>query len=359
MDIRATERIIQQEDMDVEEEEDNASEKDATFQERTWIAQCKREKSIGPKKVKTIVQDGLSNLEIKPYGYILVAACDFSKAARDAFREEMLKYGIQEYFIWGKAEIEDFLFLPKNDHLLFAYFGFSLQIRRRSKKTVVRSRLALKHKLVKVLGEIRQRSFHMILVRDPSDEEYPYIKNADEFLRQPRWRYWEFHGHQPPDHLLFVTEKYYAYVKWDTNEWDIINTYDVSWRPYPQVYGIDRGAIDLKKYGDIVDAYWNLHVPKENRAWALTLRAIHYDRILAVDEIGDSYNEQPHILVDYHNDGDPFEPHEILSIESAEGYFGKSMRPEEGKRISFFPKKIPDEREKYRESILNPKSTGT
>jgi hypothetical protein len=34
-------------------------------------------------------------------------------------------------------------------------------------------------------------------------------------------------------------------------------------------------------------------------AWLTELRTIHYDRILAYNEIGDSYNEGPDLLVDY------------------------------------------------------------
>ena len=42
---------------------------------------------------------------------------------------------------------EDMLFQPKNDGILFAYFGFSLSIRRRSVKTELRARLTTKRKL--------------------------------------------------------------------------------------------------------------------------------------------------------------------------------------------------------------------
>src|SRR5258705_372371 len=66
--------------------------------------------------------------------------------------------------LWGKGEIEDMLFQPKNDHLLFAYFGVSLQVRRRSLRTDVRARLATKRKAQKVL----ERFAHGVLVRDAS-----------------------------------------------------------------------------------------------------------------------------------------------------------------------------------------------
>ena len=103
-----------------------------------WLIQCKREKTIGPKKLGGYVTGtDLTGL----YGVIFAAACDFSKEAHDVFRGMLREAGIAEFHLWGKGEIEDMLFQPRNDHLLFAYFGVSLQIRKRSLKTDVRARL--------------------------------------------------------------------------------------------------------------------------------------------------------------------------------------------------------------------------
>ena len=180
-DIRAIERVratqfVSADDEDIEQDfvRDTASEG------RLWVIQCKREKRIGPKKVRSIVSDNLSNAAAKPYGYMLVAACDFSKNARDAFREEVVKHGVQEFYVWGKGEVEDRLFLPKYDYLLFAYFGLSLRVRRRSLKTQLRSRLALKRKLVNELcsGDIRHPAgFKCVLIRNPNNEEYPFVRS--------------------------------------------------------------------------------------------------------------------------------------------------------------------------------------
>jgi len=73
------------------------------------------------------------------YGLIFAAATDFSKAARDLFREKTRELGFGETCLWGKGEIEDALFQPKNDNLLFGYFGFSLKTRQRNLKTELRS----------------------------------------------------------------------------------------------------------------------------------------------------------------------------------------------------------------------------
>jgi Restriction endonuclease len=58
----------------------------AAIEDRMWLVQCKREKSITPKKLigylDAIPEEGRTGL----YGIIFAAACDFSKAAQDAFR---------------------------------------------------------------------------------------------------------------------------------------------------------------------------------------------------------------------------------------------------------------------------------
>ena len=108
---------------------------------RLWIFQCKREKRITPKQVERYVQESITGEQV-PYGFILAAACDFSKKSYDAFRAALIGTGVQEFHLWGKAELEDMLFQPKNDPLLFAYFGISLQTRKRSRQSELRAVLA-------------------------------------------------------------------------------------------------------------------------------------------------------------------------------------------------------------------------
>src|SRR6185437_13664130 len=98
-------------------------------------------RTIGPtalvKHLNAIAPSEIDQL----HGIIFAAACDFSKAAHDRLREWCAEHKIIECYLWGKGQIEDFLFQPKNDHLLFAYFGFSLAVRRRSIRTELRTRL--------------------------------------------------------------------------------------------------------------------------------------------------------------------------------------------------------------------------
>jgi hypothetical protein len=319
--------------------------------EHVWVIQCKRERRLGPKRLRTIVSSGLAQMSPPPHGYILAAACDFTLSARNAFKEEARAHGVQEYHLWGKGEIEDQLTLPKNDHLLFAYFGISLQVRRRATRTLARSRLALKRRLVKILGELREPHFKAVLILDPRDEAYPKVGDKATFIAQPLWRYWWFHSHQPPDHLAFVFRKYYASVDWNTSEWDAVESHDVGIPGYPQLHGLDRGSWDPSGQADLLNAYWERNVPEDNRAWALELRIIHYDRILAIDELGDVYNEGPHLLVDFLGTVDPFEPSTYYLLESAKPFFKNALLPANGTRVERFPSVIPDQREQYRQEL--------
>ena len=53
--------------------------------ERLWTIQCKREKSVHPADIKKIIDEAIPDGGQAPYGFILAAACDFSKRSRDMF----------------------------------------------------------------------------------------------------------------------------------------------------------------------------------------------------------------------------------------------------------------------------------
>ena len=107
IDIRAIE-IVGSPDEEADEEE--ADRIPTPPKENLWIFQCKREKSFSPKDVQKAVKDSLSSLASPPYGFVLAVACDVSKKARDAFREEMVSRKIEDFAIWANGELEDMLF---------------------------------------------------------------------------------------------------------------------------------------------------------------------------------------------------------------------------------------------------------
>jgi|ERR1044072_1246593 hypothetical protein len=341
IDIRGTEQTLRRAPT-TDDDEEGEFEKENSSEQRIWIVQCKRERSVGPTKIGQIVSNNLSTLSQPPCGYMLVAACDFSKKTRDAFRDATLSAGVEEYVLWGKAEIEDQLFLPKNDHLLFAYFGISLQLRRRSIKTELHSKLALKRKLVKELGDIRQLSHKLVLIRDPRDKTYPEIDEDLKTIDSLKWRYWTVFGFQPLDHIAFVTRDCFAYADWNAQQWDAILDMDDSWPRHPSLFGVPDGFNDGSKDHYRCWRFWNKTVPKTNQARYKELKIIPFERVLAVDEIGDAYHEPPHLLVEYRDNNQPFENRVIKIIESAGSIDHRVEVVGDKARIAYFPKEIPE-----------------
>lgn len=312
------------------EEFEGEDETEYVSTEKTWIIQCKREKILSPKKVVDIVKSDINKQIEPPYGYILASSSNFSKKARDSFKITMNSLGVQEFYIYGKAEIEDLLFQPKYDHLLFAYFGISLQKRRRNIKTEVSSRLATKRKLIKTIGDFDNIRHKTVFVKPLQSFDYPNLND-----KKPLWRYYETMLYQPVDCLSLITKKHLAYVNWETEEWDIIDTYDLAFSNYPEIrdYNYQTDSNQLNRY----EAYqkWD-SLDKKNKAFYSEIKPIHFDRIVVIDEIGDAYHEAPHLIVDFINDS-PFENKSYSFIEDSNSNIPKVIqKPDDKKRINYF-----------------------
>jgi hypothetical protein len=157
---------------------DDVGEIEAPGSDRVWLVQCKRERSIGPTKLMRYLEGIGSAQHESLNGLIFVACADFSKRSRDEFRQWCAAAGIQEFHLWGKAELEDQLFQPHNDSLLFAYFGLSLTIRRRSEQARLRAQTTIKRKLERALDGKQD-----VLIRDAADDQYPYTGDKDDGFR--------------------------------------------------------------------------------------------------------------------------------------------------------------------------------
>jgi hypothetical protein len=241
------------------------------------------------------------------------------------------------------------LLQPKNDHLLFAYFGISLQIRRRSMRTDLRSRLTLKRKLVKELGQLRGVNYKPTLIRDPRDDEYPQIRDAQEFVKDPKWRYYEFHGHDITDHVAFKTRKYFAYVDFETQEWDITKECNEATLYYPEIAGLDHNDWDSHGKRQICEAYWDTEIAPDKRGYAIEIGLIPYDRILLCDDLGDHYHEPPHLLVEFGSSGEPFSGYLTWIEGTGSNADRRIWEPDEAKRVSRFPNPLPDKRAERRQ----------
>lgn len=348
IDIRATEIVSPDADhsgLGDEYDQDRPDEGDeqtkvehdpARTKERIWTIQCKREKVIGPKQVAAIVRDAIPSDAPPPHGFIIAAACNFSLKSRDRFRERVRELGVQEHQMWGKAELEDMLFQPKYDHLLFAYFGISLLIRRRSARSRLGARLMIKRRLVKLFGPIGRPEHSIVLLKDVDAPEYPHPNP-----KRLRWRYFNFVDHLSPDHIAVKFREYYAWADPKNKEWDAFFQQDAGWPQHPQVYGLDKQRADAWPLSEKLRRYWYANIPPENRALFLVYGFIHYDRILALDEIGDMYNQGPHIIIERQGARSPFD-WSVKLLEYRNGRRREGPPLSECERVDHLPKDVPD-----------------
>lgn len=304
---------------------------------RQWLVQCKRERSISPAKIEDYLGSLPDARPVGLHGLLFVAACDFSKKARDRFIDIARSKGFAEARLWGRAEIEDQLFQPKNDHLLFAYCGFSLQMRQRSLKTRVRATLATK----KALRRINGVQSH-ILLRDAADDRYPYLDRAEGISRHEAGR-WKVFGMRPLKHdgLPLCTQRFMAFIDDDGVHWDYAEgmndarSHQDSWLTKE-----DRAnkAAEEKARAAAYEIWSAL--PQQNQAWLEVTRVVPYYRIIAVDEEGDEFAHEPHVYFSS-ADGNPFTNFEFEELRVASTYDARRCPPSDETRVHIFDRRGP------------------
>jgi len=320
---------------------EGAEEDDATLSHpmdgNLWMIQGKREKEIGPAQVKKILAD--VDPTDPPYGYILAASAVFSKASYDVFREVLRTKGVMEFYLWGKPELEDMLHLPKNDRILFTFFGISLTSRRRSRATEVRSSVVVKNKLFKALGSAGEEFRTTILLRDINDTEYPYSQNVPDFDKNPRWGEYDAFRHHP--RAFFVHKrKFFAYVDREKKEWDFTKHAD---NLFKQVWSDEDRAKNSRAIQE-VQQVWDF-LPRSQQAYLRVDAAVKYEDVVVVDAEGDSWFRFPHIYVEYSRDGGPFARH---FGELEVGHARIDPEDEGWTRIEYFPKTFSTKKSKWK-----------
>jgi hypothetical protein len=277
--------------------------------EREWRIQCKRYKTIGPKLMRQIVAEAVPDAEHVPYGLIIAAACDVSASTIAAFHNARINLGVPEGHLWTKAHLEDLLFLPQNDHLLFAYFGLSLGTRRHSELQKVRAVIATKRKLLRAfeLDDLRNSMFQEVIVRDVLDTTYPKVHyyGTKHIFDVPPWLIGTVL--QPYEFGLMVSR--YTFKGWVKKDgtWDVVR--DSAWLTSNLRFDFYDRLLYGDKESDLtrrLDVVYNEHVPAEEKADISMLWSLPYEAILEVDPIGDNLYEAPHLFCLYAGEGGPF-----------------------------------------------------
>lgn len=245
---------------------------------RVWMFQCKRERTVGPKKVQSIIKDGVSSIE-PPYGYVLAAPANFSKSAYDKFREELRSRGVMEFYLWGRADLEDMLHLPKNDRILFAFFGISLITRRKSRAAELRTLISVKNRLQKLIGI--HPNHDPILLRDSKDTFYPYEEKYDDFDLRPRWLekpVIEMH----PLGLIFEVARYFAICDLEAKTWDYTSVINQVRSSFDHAHNQNDHQL-TKRIQTFVESF-----PRRQHATLVERRIVRFEAIVAIDDEGDA-----------------------------------------------------------------------
>lgn len=304
--------------------------------DRIWLIQCKREKSIPPKKLSQYLDDIPMDETEKLYGIIFAAACDFSKAARDLFREKCRGRGSAEAYLWGKGELEDLLYQPKNDDVLFTFFGISKRIRQRSVGVEVRRKLIVKRKAQRLL----EVSGTEVLVRDANDDRYPYPDEKEKDKgRARRWFVYSFDSCRH-DGLHILCRRCLAFLDDDNVAWDYAEcmndstTHNNPWRTEEDEEIINAFAAARSEAMTIWDV-----LPEKNWAWFEMWLILPYESIIDIDEKGDEWFEGPHIYV---NDFDPvrgpFREYCRLKLATIGRWSSRQTDPDLKNRVAKFPR---------------------
>lgn len=290
-DVRAFERLGQ---MTITEDGDETIH---PMDGNLWMIQCKREKQIGPTDIKKILED--VDTKNPPYGYILAAAANFSKKAYDTLHSELRAKGVMEFYLWGKAELETMLYLPKNDRVLFTFFGISNVSRRRSRATEIRFGVVNKNRIMRAFGD--SPNLGRILVRDSKDSKYPYMNGYPDFETRPRWREYKVVEYHPLGLVVEVQHNYAFYDK-ASGTFDVAEIGSLIFRES------DSDEKKQKQHEDnvLVKNYWE-NLSRRQQAMFQSYGLIRYDAMLVIDDKGDTWNSFPHVFVDFVSEKGPFE----------------------------------------------------
>ena len=302
-----------------------------------WMFQCKREQTIGPKMMEKHLRSLAINKESPPYGLVFVGSCDLSKKAQDTFRDISRELGFQEAYLWGRGEVEDLLYQPKNDHLLFAFFGISIQTRKRSTKTDLRTKLVPKRKLSRVLKDREQN----ILIRDPLDDRYPYWTKDEVGERTTRWILLSVEGLKH-DGVHVLWRRYPAFLDEDNMSWDFIEGYNSAilgrytnfWEKRDQL-SPSRGSY-IDHHSSI--AQWQ-ELSEQEKAWFTITAVLPYEVIIEIDEDGDDVCSHPHLYVDFsHSERFPFRDYFFPIVSGIQSRFApnRECKAERENRVKRF-----------------------
>ncbi len=221
------------------------------------------------------------------------------------------------------------LYQPKNDRVLFAFFGVSLTSRKRSRVTEIRATVASKNKLYRIFGGGNEFTEN-VLMRDTNDAFYPRSEKYSDFDKKPRWKEFVACAHYP-EGILFHIREHFAFVDRRKREWDFIPMVNLVYRSVRD----DKDEMEAAERHTRARDFWE-HLPLENQGKYIIDGAILYSDFDLIDKEGDAKYKMPHLFVDFGTSG-PFAGCRTFIARNADEY----ITLDDYKQISLFPKNPP------------------
>ena len=247
--------------------------------------------------------------------------CNFSKKSIDAFHDWCSTKGIQEFHLWGHAAIEDFLYQPKNDHLLFAYFGLSHSIGHQKVSSSIRRVVSLKRKLKTLLPEAFPGT--QIVLRDVTDDRYPDTQGqgllAGGFLWLPCYA-----KGIAQQGLRVLIRQHWAYYDYKRDVWDFASGINLAIpeprkNPWYDAQVDEDCEIRSKRENDL-SQFWS-KLPTLGQQRVSLFAHIDYDDIIEIDDVGDDLLEGvPTIFVNFGNYEPPFSDRCQIAYHAIDDY---------------------------------------
>ena len=140
--------------------------------------------------------------------------------------------------------------------------------------------------------------------------------------------------------MAFVVSEHYAWIKESEKKWDALEYFDITRKNnLHHIYGPDETDDDQSE--EYARRYWLTNITEEERGFLRVIGLIHYDQVVLIDDLGDYFNEAPHLLVDFPSNEELFKEY-ITILVKGYGINERHWRPEEMSRIQLFPKIIPE-----------------
>jgi hypothetical protein len=179
-----------------------------------------------------------------------------------------------------------------------------------------------------------------VLVRDVSDERYPYLDEDTGKPRVERGR-WVVRNYRGCFHdgLHFITQRHFAFLDDDGVHWDYAETMDdsiVASHENPWSAALEEGSADRRHAASEI---WNAF-PENSRAWFEVVHILPFENILDIDDEGDDWAEIPHIYTTaFHPMNGPFREYVLQTLETTIRFAQRSAQADDEKRIEKFPRK--------------------